>query len=105
MKYAEYIKRSVFVIAILFIAGSSSANFSEAVNLRVQMDNDDVIVSVKAGNKNVDFYMFTVNGSLVKQRNIQGSERFSIENLSKGTYLYELFSKDQRLKSGKIELK
>ena len=49
--------------------------------------------------------MFNIDGDLVKEYNINGSQKILIAQMPKGIYLYEFFSNDNRLKSGKIELK
>jgi hypothetical protein len=49
--------------------------------------------------------MFNVEGKLIKELNISGSKKINITQLEKGLYTYDFFSKDERLKSGKIELK
>jgi hypothetical protein len=69
-------------------------------------ENSGLTVSVKTSkNINVHFYMFTVEGRLVKELNIYGSKKISITPLEKGIYIYDFFSNDERLKNGKIELR
>ena len=78
---------------------------SETVVSIVQ-ENNDLMVSVKTSkNTNIKFYMFSVEGRLIKQLNIYGSDKISITQLEKGVYIYDFFSNDKRLKNGKIGLR
>lgn len=72
----------------------------------VVQENDALTVSVKTSkNIHIRFYMFSVEGRLVKELNIYGTKKISITQLEKGIYIYDFFSNDERLKNGKIELK
>ncbi len=74
--------------------------------VNVVQENDALTVSVKTlKDTNIRFYMFTVEGRLIKEINIYGSKKISITQLEKGIYIYDFFSNDKRLKNGKIELK
>jgi hypothetical protein len=76
------------------------------VIVKVEQESNDIAVSVKTSENNkVEFYMFNVEGKLIKELNISGSKKINITQLEKGLYTYDFFSKDERLKSGKIELK
>lgn len=77
------------------------------VNLNVVQEENNILVSVKSSRimRRIQFYMFNLEGSLVKEYDISGSKVITICLLPKGIYLYEFFNNDQRLKNGKIELK
>lgn len=77
------------------------------LDLRVAQQDNDILVSVKSGktNNKTQFYMFNMDGDLVKEYDISGSKKIIIKELQKGIYTYEFFSNDQRLKNGKIDLK
>ena len=90
-----------------FTIKSDEKTFSNGDTIvSVVQENNDLTVSVKTSkNTNIRFYMFTVDGRLIKELNIYGSNRISITQLEKGIYIYDFFSKDKRLKNGKIELR
>lgn len=75
------------------------------VNVSIVQENDGFAVTVKTTkNINVHFYIFTVDGRLVKELTIYGSKRVNISQLEKGIYIYDFFTNDERIKNGKIEL-
>jgi hypothetical protein len=51
------------------------------------------------------FYIFDLEGTLVYQAVLNNKERKTIENLKKGTYLYDVFEKDESVEEGKIIVK
>jgi hypothetical protein len=106
-----YLLRSVlvfacFIISTAFINRSGENIFYADTTVSIVQENDGFTVSVKTTkNNNIRFYMFSVDGRLVKELNIYGSKRISITPLEKGIYIYDFFSDDKRLKNGKIELR
>jgi hypothetical protein len=51
------------------------------------------------------FYIFDLEGTLVYQAVLNNKERKTIENLKKGTYLYDVFERDESIEEGKIIIK
>jgi hypothetical protein len=51
------------------------------------------------------FYIFDLEGTLVYQAVLNNRERKTIENLKKGTYLYDVFENDESIEEGKIIIK
>lgn len=47
-------------------------------------------------------YLFDVEGKLVKQANIRNKETTVLNNIGKGTFLYEVFVDDERLENGSV---
>jgi len=63
-------------------------------------------LSVSAStSSSLHFYVFDVEGTLVFQAVLHNKERSTIENLKKGTYVYDVFEKDESIESGKILIK
>jgi len=63
-------------------------------------------LSVSANtNTSLHFYIFDLEGTLVYQAILNNKDKKSIENLKKGTYLYDVFEKDQSIEEGKIIIK
>ena len=107
-----YLLRSIFLFACFclstgFVIKSGKKTFLKGDTVvSVVQENNDLAVSVKTSkNINIRFYMFTVDGRLIKELNIYGSNKISIKQLEKGIYIYDFFSNDKRLKNGKIELR
>ena len=108
-----YLLRSAIPLVCLllttgFIIKSDKNEFLNAeTTVSIFQENGGFTVSVKTAknNTNIRFYMFTVDGRLVKELNIYGSKRISITPLEKGIYIYDFFTNDERLKNGKIELR
>ena len=93
------------LVAFVIILAGFKTNADTTVS--IFQENDGFTISVKSpkNNTNVHFYMFTVDGRLIKELNIYGTKSVSITALEKGIYIYDFFSNDQRLKNGKIELR
>lgn len=103
--YNILVLATCLIISVSFVIEAKSL-LPEGVSVTIQQQNTDINVFVRAPkNTNVQFYMFSTDGILIKQVQMTGTKKFSIENLSKGYYLYELFNKDERLKHGDIQIK
>ena len=95
---------SCFFLCTAF--GYKTNEKNSEVTVGIVQENEGFTVSVKtAKNINIHFYMFTVDGRLVKELNINGSKRVNILQLEKGIYIYDFFSNDERIKNGQIELR
>ena len=104
----SFVRATLLAFGCISAVPVTQANIfsGNSVSVRIEKGETDITVSVKTQKKSaVQFYMFAANGNLIKQMNIEGCSKFSIEHLSKGTYVYDVFNNDERLKSGKIELK
>lgn len=107
-----YLVRSIVFFACFFLTAGFiiKSDENKVLNadtiVNVVQENDALTVSViTSKNINIRFYMFTVEGRLIKELNIYGSKKISITQLEKGIYIYDFFSNDERLKNGKIELR
>ena len=105
--------KSLLLVSSIFILASfaNRSDFKNTKNntviVKVEQERNDIAVSVKtssADNK-IEFFMFSVEGKLISKLSINGTKKINITQLEKGIYMYDFFSKDERLKSGKIELK
>lgn len=56
-------------------------------------------------NEVLNFYIFDLEGTLVYQTILKNKDRKIISNLKKGTYLYDVFEKDESIENGKIIIK
>ncbi len=51
------------------------------------------------------FYIFDLEGTLINQTILTNNEEKTVTNLSKGTYIYDVFEKDESIEEGKILVK
>ena len=47
-------------------------------------------------------YLFDIEGNLIKQANIRNKQTTVLNNLEKGTYVFEVFSDDERIENGQL---
>jgi hypothetical protein len=63
-------------------------------------------ISITANtNDKLHFYIFDLEGTLVYQTVLKGKEKKSIDNLAKGTYIYDVFENDESIEEGRIIIK
>ena len=55
--------------------------------------------------KMYQLFLFDVQGSLVKQANIKNKQSTFLDNIEKGSYLFEVFSNDERIENGQVIIK
>jgi hypothetical protein len=53
----------------------------------------------------VHFYIFDLDGTLMYQATLSKNEKKGIDNLKKGTYMYDVFQNDESIEEGKIFVK
>ena len=51
------------------------------------------------------FYIFDLEGTLIYQTVLKNKDKKSLDNLKKGTYMYDVFEKDESIEEGKIIVK
>ncbi len=76
-----------------FLAKSSDTSLFNTVLVKVEQEQNDIAVSVKTSKNynKVEFYMFNVEGKLIKELSINGSRKVNITQLEKGIYTYDFF--------------
>jgi hypothetical protein len=55
-----------------------------------------------ADGKVYQLYIFDMKGNLVKQANIRNKQTTVLNNIEKGSYLFEIFSNDERIENGQL---
>lgn len=104
--YKYFILCVCIFIASGFLINPENKFLHKTIVLKVEQESNDIAVSVKADiNNKIQFYMFNVEGKMIKELTINGSKKINIMHLEKGIYIYDFFANDERLKNGKIELK
>jgi hypothetical protein len=53
----------------------------------------------------LDFFVFDLEGTLVRHFKMQDGDHKKISNLEKGTYMYQVFKGDEMSESGKLKIK
>lgn len=52
--------------------------------------------------KAYQFFLFDMEGKLVRRANIRNKETTVLNNIEKGIYLFEVFSNDERIENGQL---
>ncbi len=82
--------------------------FHKTSSVRVYMDYGKHHIHVIAGKneeKDIDFFVFTLDGTLVQNYKIKSKEHKKIVGLPKGTYVYRVFCGDEEEVSGNLVIK
>lgn len=96
----------LFIMSAFLAPSGKIAATGAAANMKVSQQDHNILVSVRiAKNTEVQFFMFNLEGELMSKYEINGSKDIIISKMQKGIYMYEFFSHDEHLKTGKIELK
>lgn len=56
-------------------------------------------------NEQLSFYVFDLSGTLVYQTVLKEKGKHTIQNLTKGTYVYDVFKNDEGIKHGSLVVK
>jgi len=87
------------------IVPAKMSNVKEVIRV-FPTPNNKGSITIHSGNEaSLSFYLFDLEGKLIYQSIINKNERQMVEGLTKGTYLYNAFQKDENLEGGKITLK
>ena len=63
------------------------------------------VVTKTNDEKEMDLFVFDVEGNMVVNYKIKSGERKTISGLSKGEYVYHIFCNDEQLATGKMEFR
>jgi hypothetical protein len=66
--------------------------------------NGTVSVSSNINDK-IHFYIFDLEGTLIHQAVLKNKERQTIQNLTRGMYMYDVFKDDMSVDHGKLEVR
>ena len=84
-------------------------SFSSLNNSSVKIYPDaikrDIHVIAKEESRQIDFYVFDLEGTLVKQYRMNARDHIRIQGLAKGSYVYRVFSGDLETAAGKFEIR
>jgi hypothetical protein len=77
----------------------------EVIKLYPNPSFDGKITVSTTNSDTLHFYIFDLEGTLINQTILTSKEEKTITNLSKGTYIYDVFEKDESVEEGKIIVK
>ena len=88
----------------------SAKEFSSRNNSSVKIYPDPVkrdmhVIAKGNDGKEVDFFVFDVQGTLVQNYKMKSKDHNRITGLSRGTYVYRVFCGDEETAAGKFEIR
>lgn len=90
----------------MFFSSSTEKENSRKVAVKLYPNPSYGKITISANTEGaLHFYVFDLEGTLVYQTVLNNKERKIIDHLKKGTYLYDVFEKDESIEEGKIIVK
>jgi hypothetical protein len=89
-------------------AKSKDPSFRANPSVRIYTDAQKKIMHVVAkenDQKEVDFFVFDLEGTLVQNYKMKAKDHVKIGGLAKGSYIYRVFCGDNETASGNFEIK
>jgi hypothetical protein len=88
----------------------TAKEFSSRNNNSVKIYPDAVkrdmhVVAKDNEGKEIDFFVFDLEGSLVQHYKMKGKDHNKMTGLSRGTYVYRVFSGDEETAAGKFDIR
>ena len=89
---------------------AKAKSFASKNNSYVKIYPDPVkrsmhVVAKESANKLVDFFVFDMQGTLLKNYKMKAKDHIRIEGLAKGTYVYRVFSGDEETAAGNFVIR
>ena len=63
------------------------------------------VVAKQNDGKQVDFFVFDLNGALLQNYKMKAGDHYRISGLARGTYVYRVFCGDEETAAGKFEIR
>ena len=63
------------------------------------------VVTKSETEKEMTFYVFDMEGTMIMNYKMKGGERKTISGLNKGLYVYHVFCDDEQVATGKLEFR
>ena len=87
-----------------------SKTFTSLNNSSVKIYPDAIkrdihVVAKDNEGKEIDFYVFDVEGTLVIQYKMKAKDHYRIAGLARGTYVYRVFNGDEETAAGNFEIR
>jgi hypothetical protein len=89
---------------------SKSKTFGSLNNGSVKIYPDAIkkmmhVVAKESAKKEVDFFVFDMQGTLLKNFKLKAKDHIKLEGLAKGIYTYRVFSGDEETAAGNFEIR
>ena len=79
---------------------------NDAVKIYPDIIKRDMHVVAKENEgKEITFFVFDVQGTLLQQRKMKAKDHYRVTGLKKGVYIYRIFSGDEETATGKFEIR
>ena len=84
--------------------------FSSRNNTSVKIYPDAIrkiihVIAKSNNNKSIDFFVFDMQGTLMRNYKLKAKDHIRIQGLQKGAYVYRVFCGDEETASGNFEIK
>ena len=86
-------------------AGNKKPQPKKTLQLYPNPSDNGVVTITTASNKELHFYIFDFEGTMVYQAVLKKKDRKTIDKLQKGTYMYTVFADDESIEEGKLVIK
>ena len=83
----------------------SGNNKAVKISLDKPKKKGHIIKAKENKGKEVDFFVFDLEGTLVHNNKMKMKDHYRITNLAKGIYIYRVFCGDEETASGQFEIK
>jgi hypothetical protein len=92
------------------VTKNKARSFSSRNNISVKIYPDAVrkvmhVIAKTNNNKPIDFYVFDMQGTLMRNYKMKARDHVRIQGLQKGSYVYRVFCGDEETASGNFEIK
>jgi len=80
---------------------------SKKHKVKLYTDSRNSVLFFTAGDSEkswYQFFLFDVEGKLVKQLKLKGRQTTLLKNLAKGNYTFEIFKEDERIETGNLSV-
>jgi hypothetical protein len=86
-------------------SGAKNIKVNKIVRLSPNPSFDGKVVIESFIPEALSFYLFDKDANLIRQINLKGNSRFAIQNLKKGSYMYDVFVNEESIENGNILVK
>lgn len=87
------------------LAGNNQIEKKNTIRLYPNPSTDGTVTVNSNSNDLLYFYVFDLEGTLLHRITLKGKDHRTINNLKKGTYMYDVFKNDESIEQGKIIVK
>ena len=86
-------------------AANKRPQHKKVLQLYPNPSESGVVTITATANKELHFYIFDIEGTMVYQAVLKKKDKKTIDKLQKGTYMYTVFADDESIEEGKLVIK